>query len=325
MNAVGREDSQDLWGWLEPQVRAQLSRRWYPLLFVTSLSEAPGQLSVHQSDAVVGGLLGPPVAQMPPDECILRAFQSSLTKRTLAGEMFIAVVCYPPLAKREEEIICKPETLNVMGLTVAQVSRVICDAYVRKNLLAQYSGRDVVCAEAQLDDAARRDAVQRGVKGVLLTWEDDAERVSVEGVEAEGEWWPEHLAPIASQFEGALARGYTPCALLVQPPKLPRVITHLVYADAVSVTSGSTESLDQKIRRWDALIGQAEEQGLTVVALVCAGDGGDVLTVLSLDYPILSERGIGPDDIEQATMGAIRELRVMSGKMWWPLGPVSWV
>ncbi len=138
-------------------------------------------------------------------------------------------------------------------------------------------------------------------------------------------WWPEHLAPIASQFEGAMARGYTPCALLIQSPTLPRVITHLVYADAVSVTSGSTESLDQKIRRWDTLIGQAQEQGLTVVALVCAGDGGDVLTVLALDYPILSERGIGPNDIERATMGAIQELRIMLGKMWWPLGPVSWV
>lgn len=150
----------------------------------------------------------------------------------------------------------------------------------------------------------------------------DQDRQPVDGP---SKWWPEHLAPIASQFEGAIARGYTPCALLVQSPKLPRVITHLVYADAVRVTSGLTESLDQKIRRWDTLIGQVQEQGLTVVALVCAGDGGDVLTVLSLDYPRLSERGIGPDDIEQATMAAIRELQVLSGKLWWSLGPVSWV
>src|SRR5574337_808071 len=144
-------------------------------------------------------------------------------------------------------------------------------------------------------------------------------------VEGPPEWWPEHLAPIGSQFEGAVARGYTPRALLVQPPALPRTIAHLVYMDASSSASGSAKSFDQKIRRWDARIGQAEEQGLTVVALVCVGDGGDVLTVRAMDYPKLSERGIGPDDIERVTMEAIQELRVMSGKAWWPLGPVSWV
>lgn len=325
MDIKERIDGQDFWEWLEPYVRVQMSRGWYPLLFVTSSSMRPRQLLVYESDGLRGGLLQPPGVGMPSEEEILRALQSSLARRTCAGETLVAVVCYPHQAEHEEKVISNAEMLDGMGLTASQVSRVVCDAYVRKSLLASCPSGDLARVEATLDAEAHRDATQRGVAGVLLIWEDDVERVPMERREAEVEWWPEHLAPIASQFEGAMARGYTPCALLVQLPKSPHMIAHLVYADAVSVTSGSTGSLEQKIRRWDTLIGQAEEQGLTVVALVCAGDGGDVLTVLALDYPVLSERGIGPDDIEKATMSAIQELRVMSGKMWWPLGPVTWV
>lgn len=132
-----------------------------------------------------------------------------------------------------------------------------------------------------------------GTRGACRAWSACGDRALNEGIvvmlqdqdqdrqlfDGSPEWWPEHLAPISDQFAGAVARDYMSCALLVQPPKLPRTITHLVYVDAASVTSGSTESLDQKIRRWDALIGEVQGQGQAVVALMYVGFGGDVLTV----------------------------------------------
>lgn len=148
----------------------------------------------------------------------------------------------------------------------------------------------------------------------------DQDHQPVDGVPV---WWPEHLAPIASQFAGAVARDYMPCALLIQPCDRSCVITHRV--DAASVTSGSTESLEQKIRRWDALIGEVQGQGQAVVALMYVGFGGDVLTVPYLDYPDLLQREIGPDTLKRATMEAVQKLREVLGRTHWPLAQVFWV
>lgn len=46
MDVKERQEGQGLWRWLELHVRVQMSRGWYPLLFVTSSSTRPRQLLV---------------------------------------------------------------------------------------------------------------------------------------------------------------------------------------------------------------------------------------------------------------------------------------
>lgn len=323
MDVKERQEGQDLWGWLELHVRAQMSRGWYPLLFVTSSSTRPRQLLVYESDGVRGSLLRPSGAGMPSEEEILRALRSSLERRVQAGETFIAAVCYPHQAENEEKVIGDAETLDAMGLTAAQVSRVVCDAYVRKSMLASCPSGDLARVEAALDANARRDTIQRGVAGVLLMWENDVERVPVEGREAEVEWWPERLAPIESEFTGLLARDYAPIALLAQPRGRAAIVP--VVVDSEILKRPRVWNRDQLVRRWDAMIGEAEDQGHTMAALVCVGFGGDVLVVPYLGYADLAERGIGPDELERATLEAVQKLQGALGVSCWPIAKVSLV
>jgi hypothetical protein len=132
------------------------------------------------------------------------------------------------------------------------------------------------------------------------------------------EWWPEALARIVPEVEGAVMRGYIPCALLMNPCGVSAVVPELLpMGDSVLE---ATKGAEWWIRHLDACVAWAEEQGHAVVALVCVGFEGEVLVIRYLDYPELWQLGIWLDDLEEAAGRAVGRLKETLGLRQWSVG-----